>query len=182
MAMASSDVANGDNATATVYNLLRQDMREANRDTQIRYYEIGITSWCGQATADVAALDSSNGYLINADGGFAQRTFVYEVNLPYGATVTNMRIYYYRAEGVLTPSLERRKYSDNSAVTMAAPTCDDTSAAIVYADDATITSGTIDTSAYRYYVSLTWDNVNSTTLDQRVYGIVITYTTANPLP
>ena len=179
MALNSSDVNAGDDILAADYNLLRQDVREANCDTQTRYYVI--------SPADFAPRNMGGEWNIRPEylkGACSPAISYYTagVHLPHGAVITSFKVYWFRDDGAASgdADLFRNELGNANEVTMASA---DSDVATGYhsVEDTTINNATIDNSGYTYDVEITF-NPNDSDDDVWIEGIVITYTIVKSLP
>lgn len=180
MTMNSSDVNTGDDILASEYNDLRQDVRESNCDTTTRYLCIGGGAFKPRQTSEGANYDLTNGRIAVSA---VNNVMMYAgVNLPHGAIVTSFKVYWYRdvelAVGTCYLSLNSLTSSGYNNM---AEANSNSFAGYHSVEDTTISSATIDNTAYIYFIELL---LSPNTDADSVYclGVVITYTIAKSLP
>lgn len=118
----------------------------------------------------------------NTDGGWASKTWYGPVQLPHGAIISELRLFYIRTEGVMTTSLYRGPLDATGVGTIGTVTASDAGAVWTSEiEDAPLANNTVDNTAYYYYFRVTIDNVDNV-LDQLFSGVRLTYTIQEPLP
>lgn len=124
----------------------------------------------------------SDAYLRDSDGTFALKKWIAQVNLPHGAIVTSVKMFYYQSDNVATLSMNLER-DDRAAASALMATCTDQNIATAYGshEDTTIINATIDNVTYSYYLLATIDN-NADADDIYLCGVTISYTILEPLP
>jgi hypothetical protein len=120
---------------------------------------------------------SEDGILRNVDAGFSTRVFLAPINLPHGAVVTNVRVYFDNNDAAVSMYMNCKRLDSvggESALSLASTPAD---GAGPYLDDNTISNATINNQSYSYFMEVTID-VNDNTNDNIFYMAVITYTVA----
>jgi hypothetical protein len=145
-----------------------------------RYYSVSTAAFVCSTGVQEDDRNSTLGDLNNVNGSFASREFVAAVNLPNGATVTSLKSYFYRDDAASTIVCSLERYAGDATNVQMALCTSASTAGDHNVEDTTITSGTINNSAYSYNLVVTIDNNNAIT-DAKFYMAVITYTVTTPL-
>jgi hypothetical protein len=151
-----------------------------------RYISIGPASFLTQFDNTDTWVQSNVGTSPTSlsAGSVAQSVFAAPVNLPHGATVTSLKVYWYRDDAsahgycyLLRDIMDGDELTDrlmafaDSNATSGAHSVEDTS----------ISFSSIDNSTYHYRIYLDL-SPNDAAADVRLYAVVITYTITAPLP
>ncbi|MFH2105418.1 MAG: hypothetical protein ABII72_04270 [Parcubacteria group bacterium] len=139
---------------------------------QTRYWSVGASELIPGDEADTYSKGS--GCLTSTDD-----VFTAPVNLPQGATVTNLTTNYTDTDAVNNFSVNLIRSSNGTDETMATATTSGSTAGWRTAEDATIIGAAVDNSAYSYRLQNTAMNAGAT---HSLCAIEVTYTTTSPLP
>jgi hypothetical protein len=115
-------------------------------------------------------------YILRTQGGTLGTAayFIAPVNLPNGATVTNVAVHYYDADATYNCTTTLRRQNYNSSVNSAMATvATSTSSGQITLNTSTITNATIDHQNYGYYLQFETTENN---LNLGLYNVRITYT------
>lgn len=182
-AMADGDAGAPDIETAALAN----GAVDASKLGTGATFESSITRYLSFGPAGFSADDDSSPYdFFNFNyiicGDTSDVSLVYLLNLPHGATITNITAYWYRNDAIASGFCRlRSKDIPSYASQTTLLTLDSDSTAGNHLVSSGAISISLDNSTYSYFISVSL-NPNDDTDDVRFHGGIVTYTIDAPLP
>jgi hypothetical protein len=103
------------------------------------------------------------------------------VHLPNGAIITSFKAWWYRDDAAASGTIYLGRGDGTGGSSTMADASSDSTAGNHSVEDTTISTATVDNTAYHYSITCTL-NPNDNTADVYLYMVVITYTTTYPRP